>query len=129
MFAAAGGGGGRGAPPSESRRLCAVCAHSSASYTEIKGVLLAVSGIALGGPCSTRAAGGEEAVAPLAAGRSAAVHAASGAPVGIVGELGAAAATEFRMRQPVAALEVELPINTARRPGRRPKSRRADGPG
>ena len=130
VFAAAGGGGGRGAPPSESRRLCAVCAHSAASYTEIKGVLLAVSGAALGGPCSTRAAGGEEAVAPLAAGRSAAVYAGrSRSPVGIVGELGAAAAAEFRMRQPVAALEVELPINTARRPGRRPKSRRADGPG
>lgn len=131
VFAAAGGGGGgggRGAPPSESRRLCAVCAHSAASYTEIKGVLLAVSGAARGRPCSTRAAG-EEGEAPLAAGRSATVHAASGAPVGIVGELSAAAAAEFRMRQPVAAFEVELPINTARRPGGRPKSRRADGPG
>lgn len=128
VFAAAGGGGGSRAPPSESRRLCAVCAHSAASYTEIKGVLLAVSGTALGGPCSTRAAG-EEAAAPLAAGRSATVHSGSSrSPVGIVGELGAPAAAEFRLRQPVAAFEVELPINTARRPAGRPKSRRADGP-
>ena len=132
-------GGRHGMPPSESTRLCAVCAHPAASYTEIKGVLLAVSGAALGGPCSTRAAaGGAEgdpgaawaaAWAALAAGRSAAVHAAAaGAPAGVAGEVDAAVAKKFRMRQPVAALEVELAINTVGRPPRRPKSRRADGP-
>lgn len=120
--------GRSGGPPAESHRLCAVCAHSGASYTEIKGVLLAASGAALGGPCSTRAAA-EGATAPLAAGRSAIVHAGpSGGAAGIAGELDAGVARGFRIRQPVAALEVELAINTPRRPPRRPKSRRADGP-
>ena len=108
--------GGAGGPPAESHRLCAVCAHSGASYTEIKGVLLAASGAALGGPCSTRAAP-EGAAAPLAAGRAATVHAGpSGEAAGIAGELDAGVARGFRIRQPVAALEVELAINTARRP-------------
>ena len=124
-------GGRAGGPPSESPRLCAVCAHSAASYTEIKGVLLAVSGAALGGPCSTRAVpdGAAAGTGALAAGRSATVHAAAaGAPAGVAGELDAAVAKKFRIRQPVAALEVELAINTAGRAPRRPKSRRADGP-
>ena len=121
-------GGREGDPVAESSRLCAVCAHSAASYTEIKGVLLAVSGAALGGPCETRAAAPEGA-APLAAGRAATVHAGpSGAPAGIAGELDAAVARRFRLRQPVAALEVELAINTPRAAPGRPKSRRADGP-
>lgn len=125
VFAAAA----RGGPPAESARLCAVCSHSAASYTEIKGVLLAASAAALGGPCATRAAGAGAAV-PLADGRAAVVRAgAPPAPVGIVGELGARAAKEFRLREPVAAFEVGLPINTARRAPARPKSRRADGPG
>lgn len=126
VFAAASKGGG---PPAESARLCAVCSHSAASYTEIKGVLLAASGAALGGPCSTRTAE-DGAAAPLAGGRSAVVHAGRPpAPAGIVGELGERAAREFRLREPVAAFEVALPINTARRTAARPKSRRADGPG
>ena len=127
VFAAGGRGGGDG-PVAESARLCAVCAHSAASYTEIKGVLLAVSSAALGGPCETRAADPETA-APLAAGRAAVVHAGpSGAPAGIAGEVDADVARRFRIRQPVAALEVELAINTPRGGPRRPKSRRADGP-
>ena len=121
-------GGLEGDPVAESARLCAVCAHSAASYTEIKGVLLAVAGAALGGPCETRAAGPEGA-APLAAGRAATVHAGgSDAPAGIAGEIDAAVARGFRIRQPVAALEVELAINTPRAAPGRPKSRRADGP-
>ena len=123
-----GEGGGGSGPPTESTRLCAVVSHSAASYTEIKSALLAVSNAVLGGPCATRAADGA-AAAPLAAGRSASVHAGqSGAPVGAVGEIDAGVARELRIRQPAAAFEVGIPFNTTRLPPSRPKSRHADGP-
>ena len=119
------GAGARG-PPSESARLCAVSAHSSASYTEIRGVLEAVSAAALGGPCTARTMPAGDGT-PFADGRAAAVHAASGR-IGSAGEIDVGVAVGLRIRQPVAAFEVELPINTAPAAGRRPKSRRADGP-
>lgn len=106
VFAASGSGDG--APACESTRLCAVSAHSAASYSEIKSVLLAASGAALGGPCSTTAAAGD--TAPLAAGRAATVHAGpSGKRVGVAGEVDAGVAKKFRIREPAAAFEVELP--------------------
>ena len=121
-----GAAGARG-PPSESVRLCAVSAHSSASYTEVRGVLEAVAAAALGGPCSARTmpAGGRG--APFADGRAASVHAA-GRRIGAAGEVDAGIVKGLRIRQPVAAFEVELPINTAAEGKGRPKSRRADGP-
>ena len=119
-------GGPRG-PPSESVRLCAVSAHSSASYTEVRGVLEAVAAAALGGPCSARTMPVGRG-APFADGRGASVHAA-GRRIGAAGEVDAGTVKGLRIRQPVAAFEVELPINTAAVGKGRPKSRRADGSG
>ena len=99
------GGAGR---LTERTRLCAVCSHKNASYTEIKSVLQSALYLMGAGTCRTVAAthpsfeGGR--VASVALGRS---------TVGVLGEIAAPVRQNFKLREPVAAFEVEIPGNIA----------------
>ncbi len=91
----------------EGARLCAVSSHARTSYTEIKAALAAAAA-ALPGGAALKTVAQEHPV--FEKGRSAAVL-LGGAEAGSAGEVGGEARKRFRIREPVAAFEVELPIN------------------
>ena len=99
------GGAGRLA---EQARLCALCSHRDASYTEIKSVLQSALHLMCAKTCRTVAVTDpsfeEGRAASVVLGRS---------TVGIVGEIAASVRQNFKLREPVVAFEVKVPENIA----------------
>lgn len=91
--------------PPVSERICLACvsSHSSASFTEIKSIFQALQ-TELGLSYHLRRAN----PVMMEQGRAAAIMSGE-KPVGVIGELEDDVASEFRLRVPVACLELNLP--------------------
>lgn len=107
----------RGDPVAERTVLAAASAHSAASFTEAKSAAAAVLRL-LGHDIATRAAPH----VAYAAGHSADIV-AGGRVVGTVGDVRADALARLRIREPVAAFELDLGPLWAR-PGPQPRKKR-----
>lgn len=107
----------RAEPVAERTVLAAASAHSAASFTEAKSAAAAVLRL-LGHEIATRAAPH----AAYAEGHSADIV-AGGRAVGTIGDVGAGALARLRIREPVAAFEIDLGPLWAR-PGPQPRKKR-----